>query len=429
MAKTISQPLIFLRSALRAHKIALQHFYRTQSSRFWLVSAVGFAALVVLSATVTFGFFSYHQVVVPVTERSSPLLVSPTPEPSPDPLKPYTVLLLGYGGGAHSGGRLTDTIILAQVRPAEKIVRLLSIPRDAWVELPIQLNPTTTETTKLGYKINAAYAIGSDDRRYTSKPAEFSGSSGGGNLAKYGVEIISGIPVDFFAAVSFYGFERGIDQLGGIWVDVPVAFTDPFYPLTGEEDNPCGLSEEAIAAVTATLSGFILEKEFPCRYESLSFAAGKQLLDGTTALKLARSRHSAVGGTDFGRLQRQQAVLRAVRDRVLSLNALPDLLKLLSRLPGDVQTDISPTLISEKMSSHGDLNEFKIEALSLTDDNAFGVSRSRDGQFILIPKAGYEQWDAVHVLIQHFFETGKTELEATSPAQLVTPSPAATPFP
>src|SRR5690606_22235607 len=143
------------------------------------------------------------------------------------------------------------------------------------------------------WKLNAAYQIGSSDKNYSRKLPQFTGAAGGGELAKYAVSKILGQPVQHFVALSFAGFTKSIDVLGGVQVRVNNTFDDYWYPIEGEEDNSCGRSEEDIAALTATLSGNLLEQSFPCRYEHLHFDAGVTPMDGETALKFVRSRHSA----------------------------------------------------------------------------------------------------------------------------------------
>ena len=46
-------------------------------------------------------------------------------------------------------------------------------------------------------------------------------------------------------------------------------------------------------------------------------------MDGTTALKFARSRHSPDDGDDFNRAIRQQLVIESIKDKVISLGFIP----------------------------------------------------------------------------------------------------------
>jgi anionic cell wall polymer biosynthesis LytR-Cps2A-Psr (LCP) family protein len=106
------------------------------------------------------------------------------------------------------------------------------------------------------------------------------------------------VPIDYYLVVDFVAFTTLVDEIGGIDVDVPYAINDPTYP-----NHYYG-------------------------YDPFYVAAGLQHMDGTTALKYARSRH---GTSDFERSRRQQQVLLALRDEVTS----PDtLFHLLTRAPG-----------------------------------------------------------------------------------------------
>ena len=96
-------------------------------------------------------------------------------------------------------------------------------------------------------------------------------------------------------------------------------------------------------------AGFIFTDQqvfdlFPCRFEHLSFTNGKTQMDGSTALKFVRSRHGTnTEGTDFARSKRQQLVLQAFRENVLSLGTLSDLSKvtgLIKTLGASVESNI-----------------------------------------------------------------------------------------
>ena len=178
------------------------------------------------------------------------------------------VLLLGMGGAGHEGPYLTDTVILASVKPSIKKIAMVSIPRDLYVDVP-------------GYgwwKINNANSFGEEN-----DPGK------GGELVREVVAKTFNIEVPYYIRVDFSGFEKIIDDLDGIKVNVERGFTDYQYPT----------------------------EDF--KYQVIAFAAGPQTMDGDAALKFARSRHGNAGeGSDFARSQRQQKILQAVKARVLS---------------------------------------------------------------------------------------------------------------
>ncbi|GBL19072.1 uncharacterized protein SAOUHSC_00997, partial [Anaerolineaceae bacterium] len=119
-------------------------------------------------------------------------------------------------------------------------------------------------------------------------------SGGGPALAMKTVTANLGIATDYYLRINFTAFETFIDELGGIELDIPKALDDPTYP-------DCCFG-----------------------YEPFYIAAGRQLLDGKTALKYARTRKT--DGGDFDRAARQQQVLLAVRDKLFDLNFMPQLL-------------------------------------------------------------------------------------------------------
>ncbi|MBN1168877.1 LCP family protein [Candidatus Woesebacteria bacterium] len=306
----------------------------------------------------------------------------------------FSVLLLGYGGAGHPGGTLSDVMMLVYVDVDDQKIFLISVPRDTWVDLPVQSDKSEY------HKINFAHAIGVDDTRYPLKQAEFKGENGGGELAKIAVEKVTGILPDFYIGVDFSSFEAAIDELDGITVDVPVSFTDRFYPVKGLENEPCGKSPEEIAQLTNELSGFELEKQFECRYEVLEFNSGENKMNGVTALKFVRSRHSEQHGGDFARSQRQQAVLDAVKDRLLTLEALDDIPDFYQRFNEMLSTDLTISAITEISKALGNPYNYELVDVRISDENVLMNSRSNDGQFILIPKAGVGNWDEIHMFVE-----------------------------
>lgn len=187
------------------------------------------------------------------------------------------ILLLGVAGGENLGADLTDSIMLVSININSSDTVLISLPRDIWVE-------------SLQAKLNTAYHYGED-----KKPG------GGLTLAKAAVSEIINQPVHYGVVLDFTGFEKAIDVVGGITVNVPHGFVDEHYPVPGKE-----------AAEVETE-----------RYQSLTFSSGIQEMDGTTALKYVRSRQAeGEEGSDYARAQRQQLVILAFKDKLLSLRTL-----------------------------------------------------------------------------------------------------------
>ncbi len=140
-------------------------------------------------------------------------------------------------------------------------------------------------------RINSAYFYG-----------EFHGTQGGGpGLMKRTIEHNLGVRVDHYGTLDFGCFTRIIDILGGVTIDVPEPIRDDRYP-----DKHYG-------------------------YMSIYIPAGRQQMDGETALQYVRARHQS---SDFSRMRRQQQVIMAVRNKALRLDiilSLPDLIPVLGK--------------------------------------------------------------------------------------------------
>jgi anionic cell wall polymer biosynthesis LytR-Cps2A-Psr (LCP) family protein len=289
-----------------------------------------------------------------------------TPEALTNPKGVFNVLLLGYGGGGHSGGGLTDSIIVAHIDTNTKKYSLISIPRDLWVSG--------------NRKINAEGSV-----------------NGFQNVAST-VQNVTGLVIDNFVSVDFANFLKIIDNLGGVNVEVPKAFTDSFYPVPGLENETCGVTAEQIADFHSKYSGFELEKQFTCRYEKISYGKGPATLNGTEALKFVRSRH---GDSDFGRSARQFAVLVGIKSKLISLKSLNKLDSTIDIFSKMVKTDLSAGKIKSLIEAFGDTSGYTKNEIQLTTENVLNEGKSIDGQYILYPKSGNLNFSEVKNFIKN----------------------------
>lgn len=265
----------------------------------------------------------------------------------------FNVLLLGSGGTGHSGGGLADSIIIVRVDTNLKKAVLISVPRDLWVPGNRKINAEAS--------VNGIQNVGSV------------------------IKNVTGLPINYFVSVDFSGYSKIIDNLGGITVDVPKTFSDNFYPVKGLENETCGFTAFEIDFFKVKYSGFELEKNFTCRYEQIHYDKGPADLDGASALKFVRSRH---GDSDFGRSQRQFAVLIGIEKKLISLHALDKTNKTIETLSKMIRTDLNLSTIRSLIDVFGNPSAYKLTEVQLTTENVLREGKSGDGQYILTPKSG-----------------------------------------
>lgn len=284
------------------------------------------------------------------------------------------ILLLGIAGGDYAGANLTDTIILMSINQQKNEVVLVSIPRDIYL-------------TEVDGKINTAYALGEEKKK-----------GGGLILVKAIVSEITGLPIDYAVKIDFAGFKRATDLVGGLDIDVANTFQDFGYPIPGKENDLCGAKEEDREKL-ATASDRPWEI-FPCRFEHIYFSAGRQHMDGETALKFVRSRNAEGDeGTDFARSRRQQKVITAFKKNLLGINTLSNPLKIISLYKisnTNINTDIQLSLFDNFISIAQKMKDAKVRNAVIGYGNPEkGISDlltnpplSQYGAWVLIPRRG-----------------------------------------
>lgn len=308
-----------------------------------LASVISFGVLVVKAGT-TFNVISEHV--------SSFLGIDPTSLPLGDPREKdrLDILVLGYRGeGDPHGGLLTDTMLVVSVETKKNDVAFISIPRDTYLNIPI--------VNQRG-KINEAFALGEQRQR----------GGGGLFLAKLAAQEVLGVNIDHAIAIDFTAFKDIVDLLGG--VDVNVA-----KPL--HETQQWGGID-------------------------FSVPAGRQHMDGDTALLYARSRFTT---SDFDRARRQQEVILAVRDKALSLGFLGNpkkIVDLLDILGRHIRTDISGDDFFSLFAASNDLVTQQPRRLVLdTSNTGLLYSTIINGAYVLLPAKG--SFDAIHQRAQNIF--------------------------
>jgi LCP family protein required for cell wall assembly len=230
---------------------------------------------------------------------------------------PLNVLVLGVDTRPDDEemGSRTDTIMLVHVVPKTGDVKLLSVPRDLYVEV----EPGEKD------RINAAYNFGGIDETINA------------------VENYSGVPVDHYATIDFQGFEKVIDAMGGVRVDVG-------------------------------------EGQFP---EKWRMGEGVQRLNGHKALIFARYRGTP--GADLDRMQRQRELVAALRSEALRWNTVKTLPEIMKVMDENVETDIgvqSAMTLGQVLVRRGRHAEMTSQQLQGTPETL------SNGDEVLIPDDG-----------------------------------------
>ena len=226
-----------------------------------------------------------------IVKQFGELVFNPTKELKGEENNRVNILFLGIGGEGHHGGELTDTIMIASIKPDEKEAALLSFPRDMYVQIP---------ETNINTKINAIKIFGDKSTK-----------ENGIDLIKEVAQEISGLDIHYYIQLDFQGFTKVIDDLGGIDIYLETDINDPTYP------------------------------NFNRGYDPFYIKKGWHHLDGATALKVARSRHSKMG--DFDRIQRQQIIIKSTKQKVFEKYEKFDIItfkNILDSLSDNMKTDI-----------------------------------------------------------------------------------------
>ncbi len=219
----------------------------------------------------------------------------------------FSVLFIGIDAREGDKVSRSDALILATFNKKDKSVKMVSIPRDSYVEVPGRGMD----------KINHAHAFGGVD------------------LAVQSVENLFQVPVDHYVRLDFRAFIEIVDTLGGVEVEVPKTFS-----VQDSDDN-----EDAITL-----------------YE------GNQELDGEEALAFVRMRKQDPTG-DIGRGERQKQIIKAIIEKGTSLSSITKYGKVIDNLEENIQMDLSFGEIAALHNYAGSINDIKSLQLSGSNSN------------------------------------------------------------
>jgi LCP family protein required for cell wall assembly len=217
----------------------------------------------------------------------------------------------------------TDTMLLFVADRTTPRVAMVSVPRDLWVAIPGHGEE----------RINAAYELG------------------GSQSAKQTVSNLLAQRVDRYTLIGLQGVKDVVDAVGGVDITVPQAIHDDSYPT-----DDYG-------------------------YQTVDIPAGRQHMDGDTALKYARTRHQ---DSDFGRIGRQQQVVVAVRNALLNPLSWPRIPAVAVAVSQSIKTDVTPldaiAIAAAVLRDPGEPDRLVIDTTLVTP--VTGI----DGAYLLDPK-------------------------------------------
>ena len=200
--------------------------------------------------------------------------------------QPISFVLWGVDTGTAEEERTetgrSDTIIVCTVNPNTKTTTLLSIPRDSYAEI-VGYSDVYDYYGDYYDKMNHAYAFGGTEMSINT------------------VQEFLNIPIDYYVEVNFDGLVDIVDAVGGIEITSPLTFD--FY------------GPQFIEGQTQTLTGY-------------------------DALQFSRMRKQDPEG-DLGRQKRQQMVIKAILDKVLTMGTVVNYKNILSTLEDNVQLNMS----------------------------------------------------------------------------------------
>ena len=291
------------------------------------------------------------------------------------------ILLAGNSADdpGHGGANLTDSIMLLSVNTKDNTAFMLSVPRDLYVNIP-------------GFdyaKINEAYQDGEQ-----SNFSENGYAPGGMGLLQKVVSDNLDVPIDYHALVDYAAVKGAVDAVGGITVTIA-------------SDDERGLYDPSPDLAND-------------RKPLVSLNNGKQTLDGTAALGLARARGSTYGSygylnSDFTRTENQRLILLGLKDKATSLGTLANPFKLAGladSFGNNVKTDMTLGQVRRLYQLTKKIPSDKITSVGLNDindKNLLSNYQTRLGQSALIPAKGVDDYSDIQAYI-------KSLLPAVQPA-------------
>ncbi len=259
--------------------------------------------ILLAAGLVFFGLFSVTAIYVFLSGLTVEEQETSAKAPVPDPGERIHILVLGVDEEQPTGDEgyvpaRSDTLLLVTLDPVTSEANIVSIPRDTQVRIPGRPHPE---------KVAHAYA------------------HGGAGLAMDTVSQFLNIPIHYHISLDFKGFANIIDAVGGVEMNVQ---QDMFY-------------------------------RDPAQDLIIDISAGKQHMDGDTALKYVRYR--GLHGSDIDRIDRQQEFIDVLLRQALSVHGVLRLPEVARQIHQYMRTDMSPKQVVSLVTSFADISPDDVE--------------------------------------------------------------------
>jgi len=252
------------------------------------------------------------------------------------------------------GGQRSDTTFIAHVSADRSRVEVVSIPRDTLITIPACVYADGSKVPQAGatkQKFNSAFSFGTAGKKGTL--------ASGVACTIRAVEAMSQVPIDGYVVVDFAGFAKIVDAVGGV---------DLYLP--------CAVSSK--------------------KADNLNLPKGVNHLDGTIATNYARARTgTGLGdGSDLMRIQRQQALFKALANKVLGMNVMTSIGPLygfVSSVADSMTTDLGN--LTDLAGFAYSLRNFSLGNLTF---QTVPIADAGDGaNVVLVPEKDQPIWDAL----------------------------------
>jgi len=190
--------------------------------------------------------------------------------------KKINILLIWRGWYGNDAPELTDSLILLSYFPEKHHISMLSIPRDLYVDYNL-----TKNWKKLKWKINALYVMSLEQTQNREKSTK---------VLEKKIEQITNEKIDYYVNIDFRWFVKLINSIWWVKITVPKTLVDTKYPDANHW------------------------------FQTFTIQKWTWLLDWATALKYVRTRKNT--GWDFWRSQRQQQVIKAIKEKIFTASYL-----------------------------------------------------------------------------------------------------------